>query len=169
VLVDFKSAFDQLWFEGCFGKFARMGIPQAYIYWIRTWLSDRRAIIEVKGKISRWFTINRGDPQGFSFTPTLFITYHSDMVSFLPGAMSFFFADDLAVQIGLRFTNQCINLERRLQSFLEQLEFYSILVVQPTNYSKMQAMFSPRAVCYPNPMRQLHCGDQQIEWISSFK
>jgi hypothetical protein len=112
VFVDFKSAFDQLWFEGCLGKLARMGIPQAYIYWIRTWLSDRRAIIEVKGKISRWFTINRGDPQGFSFTPTLFITYHSDMASFLLGAMSFFFADDLA----------------------EHLELYSILAVQPINY-----------------------------------
>ena len=73
-----------------------MGIPTAYINWIRAWLSDRRAIIEVQGKRSRWFTINRGGPQGSSFTPTLFITYHSDMADFFPDVMSSFFADDLA-------------------------------------------------------------------------
>ena len=47
VFVDFKSAFDQLWFEGCLGKLTRMGIPHAYVSWIRTWLTDRRAVIEV--------------------------------------------------------------------------------------------------------------------------
>ena len=90
VLVDFKSAFDQLWFDGCLGKFSRMDIPLAYINWIRAWLSDRGAIIEVQGKSSRWFTINRGGLQGSSFTPTLFVMYHSDMLDFFPGPMFFF-------------------------------------------------------------------------------
>ena len=173
VFVDFKSAFDQLWFDGCLGKLCRMGIPQAYINWIRAWLRGRRAIVEVQGKRSRWFTINRGGPQGSSLTPTLFITYHSDMADFFPGAMSFFFADDLAAvlagRIGVKFTEQCIDLERRLRTFLEQLEFYSILAVQPINYSKTQVMFSARALYYPNPMPHLTCGGQTLEWVSSFK
>ncbi|CAF2374128.1 unnamed protein product [Rotaria sp. Silwood2] len=173
VFVDFKSAFDQLWFEGWLGKLARMGIPHAYVNWIRAWLSDRRAVIEVQGKRSKWISMERGGPQGSSFTPTLFVTYHSDMADFIPKAMSFFFADDLAVvlagRIGIKYTDQCIDLERRLQMLLEQLEFYSILAVQPINYSKTQAMFSARAVWYPNPMSQLRCGGHSIEWISSFK
>jgi hypothetical protein len=130
-------------------------------------------MIEVQGKRSRWFAINRGGPQGSSFTPTLFITYHSDMSDFIPGAMSFFFADDLAAvlagRIGVKFTEQCIDLERRLQIFLEQLEFYSILAVQPINYLKTQVMFSPRAVRYPDPLPHLCCGNQTIEWVNSFK
>ncbi|CAM4741603.1 unnamed protein product [Rotaria magnacalcarata] len=150
VFVDFKSAFDQLWFEGCLGKLTRMGIPIAFVNWIRAWLSDRSSV-----------------------TPTLFITYHSDMADFLPGAMPFFFADDLAAvlagQIGIRFTDQCIDLEHRLHTFFEQLEFYAILAVQPINYSKTQAMFSARAVCYPNPLPQVYCGDHKVEWITSFK
>ena len=92
---------------------------------------------------------------------------------FIPGAMSFFFADDLAAvlagQIGVRLTTQCIDLERRLQFCTKKLEYYSILAVQPINYSKTQVMFSARAVGYPNPMSYLCCGDQTIEWISSFK
>ncbi|CAF2120703.1 unnamed protein product [Rotaria magnacalcarata] len=95
------------------------------------------------------------------------------MADFIPGAMSFFFADDLAAvlagQIGLKFTQQCVDLERRLQMFFEQLEFYSILAVQPINYSKTQIMFTARAICYPNPMPQVKCGDNVIEWTSSFK
>ncbi|CAF3324358.1 unnamed protein product [Rotaria sp. Silwood2] len=173
VFVDFKSAFDQLWFEGCLGKLTRMGIPSAYVKWIQSWLNYRQATIEIEGKRSKWIKINRGGPQGSSLTPTLFITYHSDMADFIPGAMSFFFADDLAAvlagQIGLKFTDQCLDLERRLQTFFKQLEFYSVLAVQPINYSKTQTMFSARAVCYPNPMPEVRCGDNAIEWVSSFK
>ncbi|CAF4533670.1 unnamed protein product [Rotaria socialis] len=173
VFVDFKSAFDQLWFEGCLGKLIRLGIPHAYVNWIHAWLTGRKATIEGQGKRSRWIEISRGGPQGSSLTPSLCITYHSDMADYIPGAMSFFFADDLAAilagQIGIRFTDQCIDLGRRLQSFLDQLEFYSILSVQPINYAKTQAMFSARAIGYPNPMPQVRCGDHKIEWISSFK
>jgi hypothetical protein len=149
-LSGFKSAFDQLWFNGCLGKLARMGIPRAYIEWIRAWLSNRRATIEVQGKRSRWIRFNRYSPQGSSLFPTPFITYHSDMTDFIPGAMSFFFADDLAAvlagQMGIRFTDQRIDLEYQLKTFCEQLEFYSILAVQPINYAKTEAMFSARAV-----------------------
>ncbi|CAM4809265.1 unnamed protein product [Rotaria magnacalcarata] len=173
VFVDFKSAFDQLWFEGRLGKLIRLGIPHAYVNWIHAWLTGRKAAIEVQGRRSRWIEINRGGPHGSSFTLTLFITYHSDMADYIPAAMSFFFADDLAAvlagQIGIRFTDQCMDLERRLQSFLDQIEFDSILSVQPINYAKTQAMFLARAIVYPNPMPQVHCGDHKIEWISSFK
>ena len=107
VFVNFKSAFDQLWFEGCLGKLLKMGVPPAYVRWIEAWLRNRRGVIEIQGKRSRWFDIQREGPQGSSFTQTLFITYHSDMGDFIPMAMSFFFADDLAAviagQIGIRF------------------------------------------------------------------
>ncbi|CAF1576130.1 unnamed protein product [Rotaria magnacalcarata] len=96
IFVDFKAAFDQLWFEGCLGKLKRMGIPRDYLRWINTWLTGRRAFIEIDGEISRWFNISKGCPQGSIFSPTLFITYNSDMGDFLGGCMSHFFADDLA-------------------------------------------------------------------------
>ncbi|CAF1524640.1 unnamed protein product [Didymodactylos carnosus] len=148
VFVDFKSVFDQLWFLGCLGKLPRMGIPKSYVNWVRAWLINRKGTIEIFGKRSRWFVILRGGPQGSSLTPTLFITYHSDMGDFIPMAMSFFFADDLAAvvagQIGIRFTDQCTDLERRLHSFFERLEF-------------------------PNPMPELKCGNETIGWVAIFK
>ncbi|CAF1251441.1 unnamed protein product [Rotaria magnacalcarata] len=127
VFVDFKSAFDQLWFAGCLGKLLRMGISKADIKWIGVWLYNRRAVVEIAGKRSRWFPIKRGGPQGSCFTRILFITYRSDMENFLCMEMSFFFADDLAAVIaartGIRFTEQCIDLERCLNHFFALLEF----------------------------------------------
>ncbi|CAF4383409.1 unnamed protein product, partial [Rotaria magnacalcarata] len=142
VFVDFKSAFDQLWFAGCLGKLLRMGISKADIKWIGVWLYNRRAVVEIAGKRSRWFPIKRGGPQGSCFTRILFITYRSDMEKFLCMEMSFFFADDLAA---------------------------AILSVQPINYIKTQAMFSARVVNYPNPMPRISCGGYAIEWVKTYK
>ncbi|CAF1592447.1 unnamed protein product, partial [Didymodactylos carnosus] len=137
-------------------KLKRQGIPIPYVNWIHTWLIKRRAVIEIAGVKSRWFEIMRGGPQGSSFTATLFITYHADMEYFIPEAMSFLFADDLAAvlagQIGIKFTQQCIDLEKRLHIFFEQLEFYAVLTVQRINCIKTKGMFSARAINYPNPM-----------------
>jgi hypothetical protein len=59
------------------------------------------------------------------------------MGAFIWMVMPFFFADDLAAviagQIGIRYTDQCIDLERRLPSFFDHLEYYSALAVQPIN------------------------------------
>ena len=122
-VVDFKYACDQLWFDGCLAKLARMGILHSYIIWIRALLTDRRAIFEIHGKKSKCIDIKRGGPQGSCFTPTLLITYHYDMAEYIPTTMSFVFADDLAVvlagQMGIKYTEQCLDLERRLSTFME--------------------------------------------------
>ena len=111
IFVDFRNAFDMLWHEGCLGKLELMGIPPAYLKWIRAWLENRQAFIEIKGAKSRWFNIERGSPQGGVLSPTLFISFHADMPEFLSWCTSHFFADDLAAivsgQIGLKFCNQC--------------------------------------------------------------
>ncbi|CAF3946022.1 unnamed protein product [Rotaria magnacalcarata] len=162
IFVDFRSAFDQLWFDGCVGKLSRLGIPAAYVAWIKEWLTNRRGYIDIQGTCSRWFPIKRGGPQGSSLTPSVFITYHSDMSDAFPMAMSFLFADDVAAtmagQMGIKYTDQCIDLEKRLASFFDNLEYYSVLSVQPINYKKTHAMWTARAVSYPNPMPILKCG-----------
>ncbi|CAF1500132.1 unnamed protein product [Didymodactylos carnosus] len=55
----------------------------------------------------------------------------------------------LAGRIGVRYTEQCIDLERRLKLLCDQLEFYAILSVQPVNFSKTEALWSARAIGSP--------------------
>lgn len=62
IFIDFRSAFDQLWHEGCVGKLKRLGIPPSYLRWIEAWLLNRRCFIDLNGTRSRWFSIEKGGP-----------------------------------------------------------------------------------------------------------
>ncbi|CAM4848346.1 unnamed protein product [Rotaria magnacalcarata] len=110
IFVDFRTAFDQLWILGCLGKLRNLGIPSSFLNWIEAWLINRRCFIEINGSKSRWFSIEKGGPQGSVLTPTLFITYNCDMDSSLSGCISHFFADDLAGimagQLGINYSSQ---------------------------------------------------------------
>ena len=174
VFVDYKQAFDQLWFEGCVCKLSRLGIPRAFVNWIHAWLLGRRAFVEIDGARSKWFQIERGGPQGSSLTPSVFISYHSDMDLLLQKCSSFYFADDLAAtlagEIGIKYSDQCLDLERRLKVFLENLEYYSLLSLQPINYDKTEALWSARAWgIHEGPKFDLKCGDHPIKWCTTFK
>jgi len=106
-------------------------------------------------------------------TPTLFISYHSDINSFLAGTTSHMFTDDIAVilagQLGLRYSEQCIDLEKRVTKFLEYLEYYSVLADQPLNYSKTEAMFISRAIGNPKFDLVFHSHNSIINWQKNYK
>ncbi|CAF4733978.1 unnamed protein product [Rotaria socialis] len=135
---------------------------------------DRRCFIDINGNISRWFSIEKDDPQGSVLTPTVFISYHNDMGQFLSECTSHFFADDVAAifsgQLEVRYTSQCIDLERRVESFLDSLEYYSCLADQHLNRTKTEAMFSARAIGSPKFNIMFDSGDgNRICWRPEYK
>ena len=171
IFVDFRAAFDQLWSLGCIGKLRNLGIPPSFLNWIEAWLNNRRCYIEISGCKSRWFSLGKGGPQGSVLTPTLFIAYNCDMDSSLSGCISHFFADDLAGilagQLGIKYSSQCLDLEKRIKSFIDNLEYYSCLTDQPINLSKTEAMFSARAIGHPNFDIHFSYGiNESIKWVS---
>ncbi|CAF5209814.1 unnamed protein product, partial [Rotaria magnacalcarata] len=96
------------------------------------------------------------------------------MGQFLSGCTSHFFADDVAAilsgQLEVRYTSQCIDLERHVKSFLDSLEYYSCLADQPLNRTKTQAMFSARAIGSPKFNIMFDSGDDEsICWKSEYK
>jgi Reverse transcriptase (RNA-dependent DNA polymerase) len=171
LFIDFKQAFDQFWWEGCPGKIRRLGIPKAFVLWIETWLKGRVGFFDMNGERSREFPIFRGGPQGSCLTPTIFITYHSDMWTFLLNSLPNFFADDLACvmsgRIGVKYTQQCIDLEIRLKELIDYLEFYAILALQPINYDKTVGLWSARAI--GAPQFDIEHNGRTIKWVKSFK
>jgi hypothetical protein len=171
LFVDFKQAFDQLWWAGCLGKLIRLGIPKAYVNWIESWLIGRKAYVEMNNKCSRFFPISRGGPQGSCLTPAIFITYHSDMWSYLENTLPNFFADDLACVIGgrmgVKHNQQCLDLEMKLKKSLDYLEFYAVLAVQPINYDKTELMWSTRAIC--KPPFEVQMDGHKLSWVNSFR
>ncbi len=75
------------------------------------------------------------------------------MWKYLEGSLPNFFADDLACVIGgrmgVKYSSQCLDLERKLKKLFDYLKYYAVLSVQPINYNKTELLWSARAVGNP--------------------
>ncbi len=95
------------------------------------------------------------------------------MRHFLDWCSSHFFADDLAAilagQLGARYTDQCLDLEKRVKLFLDQLAYYSSITVEPINFPKIKALYSVRAIGLPKFDIFLDDKEKKINWIDEFK
>ena len=73
--VDFSKAFDSVWHCALFHKLLSLKFPPCFVLWMRSFLSDRRAKLQVGGSHSRSFGIRRGVPQGSVLGLVLFILF----------------------------------------------------------------------------------------------
>ena len=55
--VDFSKAFDSVWHCALFHKLLSLKLPPCFVLWMRSFLSDRRAKVQVGGSHSRSFGI----------------------------------------------------------------------------------------------------------------
>ena len=91
--VDFSKAFDSVWHSALFHK-----LSPCFVLWVRSFLSDRRAKVQVGGSHSRSFRIRCGVPQGSVLGSVLFILFVDDITKDLPrGAHASLYADDLVL------------------------------------------------------------------------
>ena len=58
--VDFSKAFNSVWHSALFHKLLSLKLPPCFVLWVRFFLSDRRAKVQVGGSHSLSFRIRRG-------------------------------------------------------------------------------------------------------------
>ena len=166
LFIDYKAAFNQLWFQGLWVKLKRLNCPLQYIMWLKAYLQDRSAFIEMKGTNSKEFPLHKGVPQGSCVGPVLFIVYHHDILSGLSNLhFKHLFADDLAVILSPSATwptKMVIpQLRCQLSNVIECLVEYSNTWKQPINYSKTYWTLFHRRIAPPT--QAIHCGNTVIE------
>ena len=76
LIVDFKGASNQLWFNGRMLKLSNLGCPTYLMAWLRRYLSGRTAYISINGTTTSTFSIYKGVPQGFCVGPVTFTVHH---------------------------------------------------------------------------------------------
>ena len=76
----------------------------------------------------------------------------------------------MADQIGIKYSSQCLDLEKRIKVFLDSLEYYSCLTDHPVNFNKTEAMLSLRAIGHPNfNIHFRHNTKALIKWVPEYK
>ena len=123
--VHFSKAFGSVWHSAQFHKLLSLKLPPCFVLWVRSFLSDRRAKVQVGGYRSLSFRIRRGVPQGSVLGPLFFILFVDDFTKDFPrGAQVSMHADDLAIWSS---SPDPIKASSVVQTFLTVLETRSNL------------------------------------------
>lgn len=172
VFVDFKTAFNQLWTKGLWIKLRRLNCPPFIIAWLRNYLSERSAYIEIKDTRSRCFPLFKGVPQGSCVGPVLFIVFHYDILNSISNLhFKHLFADDLAIivtpSVNWSSTQLIPYLGEQITNVLKDLYAYSQTWKQPINFKKTHWTIFHRQVFFKIPT--IFCGNNVIDHVSKFK
>ena len=140
VWVDLEKAFDKVWKDGLRLKLKQCGIQGNMYRWISGFLTNRKARVQVNGKLSKEKTLKEGVPQGGVLSPTLFLIHVNDIIQNLPkhvkGAIC---ADDLA----LWCTEESLpTANYRMQEALNSLQRWTKNGLSPSTPLKLHIQFS---------------------------
>ncbi|MCG8113581.1 MAG: reverse transcriptase domain-containing protein, partial [Candidatus Thiodiazotropha taylori] len=78
LFIDIEKAYDSVWRDGLMMKLKDMGITGRMWYWIRDFLADRSAVINLSGVRGPGFSTDIGLPQGSVISPLLFSLFIAD-------------------------------------------------------------------------------------------
>ena len=93
LFIDIEKAYDSVWHEGLLFKLKELGIRGRVWEWIKNFLKDRKAVINMAGKRAQEFCIKIGLPQGSVLSPLLFLLFIVDCFKNVSGK-KVKFADD---------------------------------------------------------------------------
>ncbi len=172
LFVDFSNAFNQLWFNGLWLKLTKLNCPFNLISWLRHYLCNREAFINIKSSQSTRFNLAKGVPQGSVVGPVLFIVYHHDLIESLATFQwKHLFADDLAVLFSpdssLAPSNMLFDISEQMVKVINRLIDYSNYWKQPINFKKTFWMLFNRQVAPKLP--DIVCQGHHIGHVKNFK
>lgn len=99
VFCDVVNAFPAMWCEGLIHQLREMKIPEVYVKWIRSYLENRTARVEIHHAHTVEKTLNRGAPQGSILGPYLFSCFAAGIfdIADQEGCQIVAYADDWVI------------------------------------------------------------------------
>ncbi|KAL1581647.1 hypothetical protein WHR41_09703, partial [Cladosporium halotolerans] len=101
LLLDVKGAYDRVDKHQLLRRMVEVGIAGNIIRWVKSFMSDRRALLVIDGRMGETHGIQAGLPQGSPVSPVLFILSVSSMFEWLetrhPKLHSLSFVDDVGL------------------------------------------------------------------------
>ena len=94
VFVDLEKAFDTVNHENLLAKLEHYGVRSVANDWFRSYLSNRKQLVDLGSGSSSLKNVTCGVPQGSILGPLLFVIYINDMRHALKFSVVHHFADD---------------------------------------------------------------------------
>ena len=101
VVLDFKGAFDKVWWWGLFAHLWAVGVRSKAYQLFESYLSDRALFVVANGQISEQASIRSGVPQGAIWSPILFDLFVRNVPQHVREALRLFYADGPTSPLGL--------------------------------------------------------------------
>ncbi|CAM9365878.1 unnamed protein product, partial [Heterosigma akashiwo] len=98
VALDFKSAFDKVWWRGLLAHLWAVGVRSKAFKLMQSYLLDRALFVVANGDSSSHMSIKSGVPQGAIWSPLLFDLFIRNVPQRVREALCLFYADDLTLQ-----------------------------------------------------------------------
>lgn len=134
----------------------------------RDYLTERRQIVKVDDKLSDWFDIRAGVPQGSILGPLLFILYTADIFNTVEYSQLHCFADDTQIYLAFKPTNY-LNAMAKMNADLQKVLNWSREHNLELNSSKCKYMiFGPsNSLNLLNNSLRICVGDEELERVDN--
>lgn len=119
IYTDLKAAFDKIDHKILLCKLSRLGASSTVKAWLQSYLSDRTLRVQLDSCVSEPFSSTSGVPQGSNLGPLLFILFFNDVAALLGARCKLVYADDLKLYIVVSTLEDCHQLQRLLDLFVE--------------------------------------------------
>ena len=131
--IDFKRAFDAVSHSKLIHKLAAYGIHGNLLFWIASFLSNRKQYVQVGSSLSSLSLVTNGVPQGSVIGPLLFSLFINDITDNLDSSTtSKIFADDIKLYTEFSTTIS----PQHLQTHLDLINQWSITCQLLNSHSK---------------------------------
>ena len=164
VSLDASSAFDRVWHEGLLFKLKCKGVNGKLLEWFRSYLTNRRQRVVIKGQCSKWAYILAGVPQGSILGPLLFLIYIDDIIKDIESSI-LLFADDTSIFETI--SDPVLSFEK-LNRDLARLYIWSNQWLVTFNPTKTAYIIFSKKLILPN-YPDLYLGGEQIKKVSTHK
>ena len=122
IYLDYEKAFDKVDHSLLLAKLSRYQLPELFVTWISSFLSNRTQTVVVGGKQSRPQCVISGVPQGSVLGPALFLVFINDIERCLTGSTIGFFAEDTRISSHISSDSDMQILQTDLNSVIQWSE-----------------------------------------------